>query len=202
MKKDSTKKKKKIIRDYNSSYPIYDSRYQELQYKKFRSALEKVSLANKIILDAGCGTGLLYEYIEENSKSIIQNHFFSLVGVDISIEMIKKFREKVSLKISSTKKKIHLILADLENLPFRPDTFTCIFSFTSFQNLPNLKKGLKESIRVANPQASFKVTILKKKLDEKKFLKTLEDSFQKVLLLDDQEDSLEDLIIKAYLIKK
>jgi ubiquinone/menaquinone biosynthesis C-methylase UbiE len=194
-------KKRKIIESYNSSYHIYDKRYKKLQYEKLALILKDFTLESKIILDAGCGTGLLYEYLLEIKKEIIRHYFFSFVGVDISSKMIKKFKQKLLSLKSTISQNIHLIIADLENLPFRSHIFNSILSLTSYQNLPNVKKGLRESIRVAKNQASFSISILKKKLNKKEFLKIIQKNFNGIEIIGDKKKELEDLIIKGFLIK-
>ncbi len=194
-------KKKRIMESYDSSSHIYDKRYKKIQYEKFALILKDLILANKIILDAGCGTGLFFEYVLKNKKETISYSFFSFVGIDISLKMIEKFKEKLLNQNSKIFQNIHLIMADLENLPFRSNIFNIAISVTSYQNLPDLTKGLNETIRVARNHASFIISILKKKLDKINFLKNMKKYFQGVELIEDKEKTLEDLIIKAHLIK-
>jgi len=194
-------KKRKIMESYNSSSHIYDKRYRKIQYEKCALILKDFTLVSKIILDAGCGTGLIFEYILENKNEIVPHYFFSFVGVDISLKMIEKFKKKVLNKDSVIIHNIHLIVADLENLPFRSNIFNSVISLTSYQNLPNIKKGLHESIRVAKNHTSFSISILKKKLNKKAFLENIQKNFLRVDLIGDKEKELEDLIIKAHLIK-
>jgi len=194
-------KKRKIMESYNSSSHIYDKRYRKIQYEKFALILKDFTLASKIILDGGCGTGLLFEFILENKKEIIPNYFFSFVGVDISSKMIEKFKKKLLNKNFVISQNIHLIVADLENLPFRSNIFNSVISLTSYQNLPNLKKGLNESIRVVSDYASFRISILKKKLDKNTFLEIIKKNFQGIEIIGEKRKGLEDLIIKASLIK-
>jgi len=189
------------MESYNSSSHIYDKRYRKIQYEKFALILKDFTLASKIILDGGCGTGLLFEFILENKKEIIPNYFFSFVGVDISSKMIEKFKKKLLNKNFVISQNIHLIVADLENLPFRSNIFNSVISLTSYQNLPNLKKGLNESIRVVSDYASFRISILKKKLDKNTFLEIIKKNFQGIEIIGEKRKGLEDLIIKASLIK-
>jgi len=200
-KNSSLGKKRKIMESYNSSSHIYDKRYRKIQYEKCALILKDFTLVSKIILDAGCGTGLIFEYILENKNEIVPHYFFSFVGVDISLKMIEKFKKKVLNKDSVIIHNIHLIVADLENLPFRSNIFNSVISLTSYQNLPNIKKGLHESIRVAKNHTSFSISILKKKLNKKAFLENIQKNFLRVDLIGDKEKELEDLIIKAHLIK-
>lgn len=92
------------------------------------------------ILDLGCGTGLLAEFLQQN-----------ITGVDISFNMVQKarFRECV-------------IQADMDFLPFRNAVFDAIYSFTSLQNLPSLNYVFKEVRRVLKEGHPFTFTLLHK----------------------------------------
>ena len=149
-------KKKNIIESYNNSSQFYDERYNLLQIEKFEFALNQFNYFGKFVLDAGCGTGLLYEFITLRENEI-HNRF---VSVDISINMLKKLKNKQKI----LKKKISIlpILSDIENLPIRNEIFDAVVSFTSLQNLEDVKKGFSELIRVSKSGAEINFSILKK----------------------------------------
>jgi ubiquinone/menaquinone biosynthesis C-methylase UbiE len=193
-KKDFTKKKK-IIKDYNSTSSFYDRRYKKIQKQKLDLILKDFILDEKIIIDAGCGTGLLFEFLILD-KGVEKR--FSYVGTDISWEMLKQF----SQKLENLKKRmnVNLILSDIEYLPLRGKIFRSIFSITSFQNLANIKFGLDELIRTAKNEAEFKLSILKKNLNLNKFMKSIKAYLQDIELTDIEE--LEDFIIQGLIFKK
>ncbi|MEW6070241.1 MAG: class I SAM-dependent methyltransferase [Candidatus Thermoplasmatota archaeon] len=144
--KFSIDKKERIKIDYNKTAEFYNSRYKEIQYEKYRIAFSSPYISinpNSKILDLGCGTGLLFDFLKE------RNLYPDTVGIDISKEM---------LKISNGEK----ILGDVENLPFKNNSFDIVFSFTVIQNLPTLKI-LEEVSRVLKPNSIFAFTVLKKK---------------------------------------
>ncbi len=163
-KSESDNKKKEIISKYNSTSEFYDRRYIKIQQDKYGLILKDISLNEKLILDAGCGTGLLFEYIF-NSFEQCDMTYFHYVGVDISFNMLKRFQLKICQKAKKMKKNVNLILSDLENLPLRENTFNLLLSFTSLQNLPDIIMGLKESFRVAKNRADMNFSILRKKLN-------------------------------------
>ena len=160
-------KKREIITKYNASSHFYDKRYSQIQNEKYDIIIQNFVLNYKIILDAGCGTGLLFEFIEYSLKKRIQKiEFFRFVGIDISWNMLKIFSKKIKdMDKIGIKKKINLILSDLENLPFRDGVFSSVIATTALQNLPTVHKGIKELIRVARNLADFNITILKKNID-------------------------------------
>ncbi|MFX1315577.1 MAG: class I SAM-dependent methyltransferase [Promethearchaeota archaeon] len=194
----TTDKKKKIISNYNKTAHFYDNRYRKIQEQKYKVILNKnCRLKRKVILDVGCGTGLFIEFIIELKEQ--RNYFpFIYVGTDISWKMLKIFRIKLQkLKLKS---EFNLILADIENLPFRDDIFHSIFSLTSFQNLPNIDIGIKNLYRVGQNEGEITISILKKKSNLTE-LKNLLNPIIESLTSINKED-LEDFIIQGKILKK
>ena len=154
-----TDKKRKIINDYNSSFQHYDKRYGEIQLKKYIRFFENKKIQNKNILDAGCGTGLLLEYIFQNNKRNALPRY-KYTGVDIALNMLKEFHLK--LEGLGAKRIVNLVLADIENLPFRNNVFDEIFTITVFQNLNDIAKGLDNLVSVGKSRFDVVISILKK----------------------------------------
>jgi len=195
MKPEKKNKKQEIINKYNVTSEFYDRRYVKIQQDKFSLILKDNSVYEKLILDAGCGTGLLFGVID-NSFEKSNNIDFHYVGVDISINMLKRFHSKLNQKV----KNVNLILTDLENLPFREDKFTLLFSFTSLQNLPDVIEGLKESFRVVKDGADVNFSILRKKLNKER-LKVLLKPLIKYMKIIDIE-SIEDVLFTGKALKE
>jgi len=158
---EDSDKKKIIVEKYNSTSSVYDDRYREIQNKKYARQFKDTNFKYKTLLDAGCGTGLLFQYISK-LEFINLDRELKYIGLDISWKMLMDFhnkRKRLNYRVNSS-----LILGDIENLPFRGDKFNLIFSITSLQNLNDLKKGLKELIRVGRENAALKLSILRKQL--------------------------------------
>ena len=190
-------KKKNIIEKYNSTSSVYDKRYSKIQKEKFKILFRNCNINYKTILDAGCGTGLLIEYIFNLNIDNIKKKV-KYIGIDISWKMLMNFCDK-SKKIKEIED-INLILGDIENLPLRQDTFDLIFSITSLQNLPVIKKGLGEFIRVGQKDSLLKLSILRKQLkvdDLIAYLKTHTIDLKTEFL-----ENIEDVIIQGSLNKK
>jgi ubiquinone/menaquinone biosynthesis C-methylase UbiE len=192
---NSFKKKQEIIKNYNLTSHFYDQRYSQIQTEKFEILLNNLELNQKKILDAGCGTGLLLEFINSLKQNSTVNYHY--IGMDITLNMLKEFQSKPLTK--KMQWKVNLILADIESLPFRENIFDIIFSITSFQNLPNLTKGIKETLRVGQDKGEVRFSILKKKLKIEQLNTLLKSLFTNLKLI--QEEFLEDIIFMGKILK-
>jgi malonyl-CoA O-methyltransferase len=129
--------KKGVMARYDMVAPSYDVRYGEEQSKKHEVALQTLgSFCGKMVLDEGCGTGLLL--------SKIAGYNTSIVGVDLSRGMLKRAVEELR-----PWKNVHFICCDADFLPLRENLFDCVFSHTLLQNMPKPKTTLDEVVRVS-----------------------------------------------------
>ena len=153
-------KKRKVLHHYDRLARIYDSLYRREQDAKIKSILKVLTARCKdLVLDAGCGTGLLINHLARRV-----GHF---VGVDLSMESLKVFMER-SYRLG-IKRSVSLIQADVDNLPFRDNVFDKVIALTLLQNVPEPLDTLQEIIRVSKSDSEVAVTGLKKHFDEKSF---------------------------------
>ncbi|MFX0187427.1 MAG: class I SAM-dependent methyltransferase [Candidatus Hodarchaeota archaeon] len=197
-KRENQNKKKEIIIKYNSTSDYYERRYKEIQYNKYKIVLKSYAVGGKIILDAGCGTGLLYDFLI-NSLERIKTPFYSYIAIDISINMLKIFKLKNLNKDKKIGNKLNLILCDLENLPIRSNIFNSFFSLTSLQNLPHIVDGVKEMLRVVKDNADIKFSILNKNIDLNKLISQLKSRIFELQILNNE--IVEDVIIQGKKLK-
>ena len=154
-------RKRKVMRHYDRVASIYDNQYREEQNAKIRSALESLQVgARDLILDAGCGTGILLDHLG-NSSNII-------VGLDISVEALRRASRRPSYSHT-----VDLIQADADYMPFLDQTFDKVFAITLIQNMPNPEATLREIKRISKHDAVIVVTGLKKAYSLETFLGTL-----------------------------
>ena len=154
---------------------IYDIRYRDEQKIKYGKLLNMVDLGkNYLILDDGCGTGLLIRSLKTY-----------VVGLDISENLIFTARKRLKRR-----RYVSLIISDAEELPIRSNIFDLVFSVTLLQNLNNSVKALNEMRRVAKKEGKILVTALKKAFSEFDFKKLMESSFLQInkIVLDDAFD--------------
>jgi len=86
------------------------------------------------LVDVGCGTGRGALFFAET-----HNH---IVGLDISLSLLKIFRNKIRSKRLNN---FDLILCDVENPPLREEIADLITFFGTLHHLPNKNKALYEA---------------------------------------------------------
>jgi len=147
---------------YNQTAASYDTLYAKEQSAKIEAALGTVALKrNSLMLDMGCGTGLLFPHIADKSRL--------LIGVDLSNRLLKQAQRRAKQHANIT-----LVQADADHTPFKSRSFRNVFAITLLQNTPNPTATLREIVRIAKPEATIVLTILKKKFSRKLIEELLE----------------------------
>jgi len=159
---DEWRKKRGLVIHYNQTAASYDTLYAKEQSAKIEAALGTVALKrNSLMLDMGCGTGLLFGHIADKSRL--------LVGVDVSNRLLKQAQRRAKQHANIT-----LVQADADHTPFKSRSFRNVFAITLLQNTPNPTATLREIVRIAKPEATIVLTILKKKFSRKLIEELLE----------------------------
>lgn len=143
----------------------------EEQNRKILAALEALPQPvnrNSVILDAGCGTGILFPQIARQAKLII--------GIDASPNLLRQAKTKAKTNIA-------LIEADADSLPLKANSFSHIFAFTLLQNTINPNRTIEEIKRVTRQNATLIITGLKKHFTQTVFTKLLENARLEILAL-------------------
>lgn len=117
-------------------YGILGWESEEAQRLRFEMLLSSVDLQGRTLLDVGCGTGNLLEYI--NSKGIE----LSYTGVDILEKMIEKAKSK---RLNAEFIKVDIF----KNTIFKDQSFDVIYSSGIFNlNLGNNKDFLINALKL------------------------------------------------------
>jgi len=121
--------------------------YEERRYQKTYSRcyhdwwnqkmLSLVSVAGRI-LDNGCGTGILFEYLLKGKAAF---------GMDISPNMLKFAQQRWE----------KLILGDSQELPFKDGSFDLIVGRSLLHHLPKPRRGVAEMARVLRDEGEVVV---------------------------------------------
>jgi len=155
-------KKLAIMRNYDHSAKVYDAQYAEEQNAKIKAALSHLNLGeNSLVLDIGCGTGLLFEHLGNSVKL--------LVGLDLSSGILKEAKKRAKRFLKTA-----LIRADADFTPFPNETFDGVFAITLLQNMPNPPLTLQEMMRVSKASPIIVVSGLKKAYSQDAFKRLLE----------------------------
>ena len=168
------KDKRKVMQRYDLTAEMYEMRYAEEQKAKYKKALEAVNIADRVVLDVGCGTGLFLSQVAAQADMV--------VGVDVSRKLLLKAKEQ-----ASTLPNVSVLQADADHLPFSDDFFDAVFAFTVLQNMPEPSTTLYELKRVAKCGGRVVVTGLKKAFSLGAFMDVLEGSGLRVVSFVDDE---------------
>ncbi|RLI90664.1 MAG: hypothetical protein DRO65_02470 [Candidatus Altiarchaeales archaeon] len=161
-------RKKMLIEFYDAVSRTYDDLYGLEQRLKYEAILEGINLCG-LILDAGCGTGLFYEYVEKLCE---------YVGFDISYYMVKRCTVKYGKYWNA-----NFICCDLEMPPFRPNVFDCIVAVTVVHHV-NMVKAINLIQRMLKGGGVAVVTIpyrFSREIEE--FEKTISSSNKGIFII-------------------
>ncbi|MBS3159287.1 methyltransferase domain-containing protein [Candidatus Woesearchaeota archaeon] len=131
---DNINKEKKITaKRFAYEWYKFNSMYKEAehQFLDWVWPVKKEFFLNKIILDAGCGMGR-HAYLSSKFGAKL------VIGIDLG--------DSVNIAYKNTKalKNIHIIQADIYNLPFKKESFDYIYSIGVLHHLPNPKDGFNK----------------------------------------------------------
>ncbi len=163
------------MKRYDLTAEMYDERYSEEQKRKYKKALENVTVAHKKVLDVGCGSGLFLQEVAAATEIF--------VGVDVSSKLLHKTKLQARAFQNA-----FVLRADADHLPFMDGFFEVIFAFTMLQNLPKPPETLHELKRVSMRNGCVVVTGLKKAFSLNTFMDFLEGSGMKVTIFVDEDE--------------
>lgn len=144
-----------LIKSYNRNAPNYDKKFKYIQTSKYIKLITNNYLIKyDKILDLGCGTGLLYDYMLERAAKLPDGaQLPEYFGIDFSGEMIREAKAK-NIK--------NAVTGNILNLPYKDNFFNAVFSFTviGLSDDPP-EKIFIECCRVLKPGGIFVLTMLK-----------------------------------------
>jgi ubiquinone/menaquinone biosynthesis C-methylase UbiE len=141
----------KFMKMYDWMSKGYDIAENIIGTIKYGSAIKKMRTelmsqlewkANASVLYVSIGTGNDLQYIPKNENTTSLN----VVGVDISMGMLKKCQKKYKNKMD-----ISLIQCCAESLPFKDNSFDIVFHVGGINFFNNKAVAIEEMIRVAKP---------------------------------------------------
>lgn len=173
-------KKYEVRRRYDATATHYDKRYVDIQMTKFKEIFSEIVIdSSEIILDVGGGTGLLLDFMENQTSNIF--------CCDISFNMLIEGKKK--------HKANHFICADSDHLPFKENRFDKIICASVIQNVPYPQKTLQEIYISLRCQGILILTALIKLFSDTKIKEIMHKAHFSVLKL--WQLSVEDISVIA-----
>lgn len=108
---------------------------------KRKMDLTEDKLKNKVVLDAGCGSGYTTNYFSQFTKEIN--------GIDISKEDIEEARNMYNAR------NLFFKVGSVEQIPFKDSTFDVVYSHWVIEHLKKPQKIIDEAYRVLKPRGIF-----------------------------------------------
>lgn len=145
--KDTNVMKQRMKFGYEGKYSSDVTRYDELGFAHYtkiaNELLSSIEVQNKMIVDIGCGTGILSLLALEKEPSYI------MCG-DISEYMLSQCRAKLSAR-GYDSNQVNYRVIDAEDLPFDDDTYDLAVSSMVLGLTPNQTKFVSEMSRIVKP---------------------------------------------------
>jgi ubiquinone/menaquinone biosynthesis C-methylase UbiE len=132
--------KKRALAYYNVLSSVYDVLNPYLYTSSMRGEVAKLVDRDEplLVLDVGCGTGYTTEGV------LRRLDVCEVVGVDLNPRQLGKALRNLGLERARTS----LSRGDVENLPFKNETFDAVVSVGAIEYFPNPERALKEMSRV------------------------------------------------------
>ncbi len=162
----------KTLNYYNGIAKGYKELYHQEQIKKINYILKHLPKKGEV-LDLGSGDGVFNEFVSKNIQ---------IISVDLSFELLK-------LNLNNLK-----LNASILNLPFKSNYFEFIVSFSVFQDLPNIEKGVLEVYRVLKKEGVLIVSFLHMSSKSQNLVELFEQKFDLIEKIKEEKDWI--LVVK------
>ncbi len=136
--------------------------------KELSSAI--ATCKNGLVLEVGIGSG-------RNATGLLKKTKLHIVGIDISKEMLKLAKAKMT----GFKRSLSLVLGDIEHLPFSPhifDALVCMSTMHYFPSTEEILNGFHRTLKNNGIVVYGDLTIHEN--DDKEFLEILENTISRV----------------------
>lgn len=162
-----------IAEYYDNLAESYEELYGEEQLVKYFSVARRISSAFRgRLLDAGCGTLLLWEFAQRAGLSEQIEYY---VGADLSEKMLLKGLER---SISSWKADV--VRASISALPFRPACFDSSFALTVLLG-SHIEEQVANAVkRLAEVSREVVISVVEEASIERSFLERIKCDYWRV----------------------
>ena len=154
----------------------YDELHAAEQQGKYSLIFSKLNLAkDDRILDVGCGTGLLFSFVQGTLGHIPSLCF----GIDPSDGLLARVPQPFKGNVKR---------ASAERIPFDDDAFDVVVCVTCLQNMRDPSKAVEEMRRVGTRTCRFAVSFLKKSPKRALLEGILLQAFPKAEVIEEEKD--------------
>ncbi|MDP6127304.1 MAG: class I SAM-dependent methyltransferase [Dehalococcoidales bacterium] len=105
------------------------------------------SFNGKLVLELGCGAGIDSAEFARNGASVVSSDF-----TQIATQSTKSLLEEAQLPAQ-------VVRTDATSLPFKNDTFDCVYSFGVLHHIPDVERSLAEIARTLKPGGQVMVML-------------------------------------------
>ena len=133
---------KKKLQDYYTQDKEYFNELDRHFYKnvkQYTQKLPKKMFQDKLVLEAGCGSGAMANWLQGNWNS-------KVIGIDFSLYALTRAKKKYSAGY---------VQGDLERLPFKDDSFDTVLLFDVLEHIVYPEMMFKEFHRVLKKGGHF-----------------------------------------------
>ncbi len=145
--RDTAAMKQRTKLGYEGAVTDNVTHYEELGLEHFRKIskelLGRTDVQGKVVLDVGCGTGIL-------SFLLIEKGAVKVVCVDLSEYMLSQCKKKADL-LGYGSDRIDFRQLDAESLGFDSNSFDAVTSGMVLGLVPNQRNAVSEMVRVLKP---------------------------------------------------
>jgi len=145
------------VEKYDVTARSYDELYREEQFSKYDYVFKmKRFKPGRVVLDIGCGTGLLIEYLLMNELDVFEKY----ICIDPSRSMIEILKSK-----GIRDHRILIINGYGECIPLRDRIVNSIYVFTTWNNIDDKQALIEEIKRLLAPGGYAIVSTIAKAVD-------------------------------------
>jgi SAM-dependent methyltransferase len=138
---------------------VYNGTKESEQTFRMKTGFKPENLKGKLVLDAGVGAGRFAD--------VVSRHGAEVIGIDLS-RAVEAANENIG-----SRQNVHIVQADIFQLPFRAETFDYIFSIGVLHHTPETRKAFQKLIPLLKTGGEIAIWVYDSYTPFKKITNTL-----------------------------